>query len=86
MKKVRFTDEQMVRIMRDADNQPVAAIAKKHGVSEHHFPNFRISHVWSQVRNSRIRGNFLLKTARPHVLEVNPGDALDWDSAALGSY
>lgn len=34
MKKVRFTDEQMVRILRDADTSPVAVIAKKHGVSE----------------------------------------------------
>ncbi len=34
MKKTRFREDQMVKILREADQTPVSDVAKKHGVSE----------------------------------------------------
>lgn len=34
MKKTRFSEEPMVKILREADGAPVSEVAKKHGVSD----------------------------------------------------
>jgi putative transposase len=34
MKKSKFTEEQIVGILRETDRDPVATVAKRHGVSE----------------------------------------------------
>ena len=34
MRKASFTEEQMVAIIREADRDPISAVAKRHGISE----------------------------------------------------
>jgi putative transposase len=41
MKKARYNEEQIVRILRESDREPVAEVAKRHGASEQSIYGWR---------------------------------------------
>ena len=53
MKKNRFTEEQIVAALRDAESTTVAAAARKHGVSEQSIHRWRKQYDGMQVLDVR---------------------------------
>jgi putative transposase len=53
MKQSRFTDEQIIAILRDAETMPVADAARKHGVVEQSIYRWRKRFVGMEVSDVR---------------------------------
>ena len=76
MREVRFTEEQMVAIMREADREPVAVVAKRHGISEQTIYVWRKRFGGSPKTTSRrcsisrIRAEFLIQPDVPFAFGI----------------
>jgi putative transposase len=57
MKTSRFSEEKMVKILREADRTPIAQVAKAHGVSDQTIYNWRKRFGMMEVSElKRLRG------------------------------
>ena len=76
MKKTRFTEEQMVTILREADEKSVPEVAKKHGVSSQtiygwrkHFGSLEPADI-KRLRALEVENSKLKKLVAERDLEI----------------
>ena len=65
MKKTRFTEEQMVTILREADERPVPEVAKKHGVSAQTIYGWRKHFGTLEPKGGSIRAGAMREESAP---------------------
>ena len=76
MRKGRFSEEQMVAIIREADRDPVAAVAKRHGISEQTILHLAQALRWSadddvkRLRQLEVENGRLKKLVAERDLEI----------------
>ena len=76
MKKSRYSDEQIVRILREADNVPIAEVAKRHGVSDASIYSWRkrfgemVSDDVKRLKALEVENNRLKKLVAERDLEI----------------